>query len=255
MKYSPFAFIFSVLLIFSYSAWAIDANLVAVWYCEEGKTLKDESKNGLDGSIMGDVKYSDQGKYGKCVEFPGEASSYIEVPHSELLNLKEFTISAWIKSEKTADYQTILVKSGGTLETRQYTLYTRAGAGTLHTDIHVGGNRCKTYGSVVVCDGKWHHVALTYDGKTQILYVDGKEDPGEEAQMKCDGKLVETDSALAIGYDLLQSAYPLQGMLDEVALFKRALTEGEIKELTNGIVLAVNPQEYLAISWGKIKQK
>ena len=245
--------IVSSVILCSKAIGAIDADLVAIWYCEEGKDLKDDSENGLDGGIVGDVKYS-EGKYGKCVEFPGDVSSYIEVPHSEFLNLQEFTIAAWINSEKVSDYQTILVKSGGTLETRQYTLYTQSGTGVLHTDIHAGGNRCKTYGSVVVCDGKWHHVALTYDGKAQILYVDGQEDPGDEAQNECSGELVENDSPVVMGHDLMQSAYPLQGMLDEVALFKRALTAAEIKELTNGIILAVNPQECLAISWGRIKQ-
>lgn len=250
----------SILLLVISASEAIDTmnpHLVACWFCDEGQgdKVKDASTNGLDGNIMGDVKWSKIGKYNGCLEFPGNVESYVEVTHSERLNLKEFTVAAWVKSEKVDDYQSIVVKSDGSTATRQYSLYTRTGSGALHTDINVGGNRCKTYGSVVVCDGKWHHVALTYDGKMQLLYVDGKKDAGDEAEAQCAGDLVEAVSALTIGRDSPNGVYPLFGMLDEIVLFKRALEQKEVDELIKGISMAVNPKGCLAILWGKLKQE
>lgn len=254
------AMVISTILLPAISAKAIDVTdnkLVACWFFDEGKgeSVKDSSQNALDGKIWGDVEWSDKGKYNSCLKFPGNPESYVEVPHSELLNLKEFTISVWIKSEFTGDYQSIVVKSDGTLESRQYTLYTRDGTGVLHTDLHAGGNRCKTYGSIEVCDGQWHHLALSFDGKTQILYVDGEKDTGEQAEAECSGELVKAESSLTIGRDSPNGGYPMQGMLDEVALFEKALKQKEIEELTNGISLAVNPKDCLSIFWGKLKQE
>ena len=63
-----------VLLIFmvELSAAQIDKSLVAFWSFDDGKgdTAKDNSKNGLDGKLIGNPKWVD-GKANKALEFKG----------------------------------------------------------------------------------------------------------------------------------------------------------------------------------------
>jgi len=82
------AFVFILTISNSQAIDTTDSQLVAVWFFDEaeGEEVTDLSENGIHGDIMGDVKCSNQGVYNSCLEFPGNAESYVEIPHSALLN-------------------------------------------------------------------------------------------------------------------------------------------------------------------------
>jgi len=76
-------------------------------------------------------------------------------------------------------------------------------------------------GTTNVADGEWHYVVGTYDSSFVRVYVDGV----EESSAAYSGTLVSDNSPLWIG------AYPGEawtGMIDEVAVYTRALSPGEI---------------------------
>ncbi|MBC8232975.1 hypothetical protein H8E77_25815, partial [bacterium] len=72
-----------------------DDDLLLYLPCNEGKgdTVKDLSKNGNDGEIVGEVDWVD-GKYGKALEF-GEQGE-VKAPYIPL-NDKSFTVCLWVK--------------------------------------------------------------------------------------------------------------------------------------------------------------
>ncbi len=87
--------------------------------------------------------------------------------------------------------------------------------------------------------------------------MDGKNDPGNQAETKCaGGALVENENSVKIGLGT-DVPYPIQkgGMLDEIVLFKRALEQKEIEEVTKGVSAAVDAKGCLAILWGQLKQE
>jgi hypothetical protein len=45
------------------------------------------------------------------------------------------------------------------------------------------------------------------------------------------------------------------GMIDDAAIWSRALSEGEIKQAMGGELLAVTPKNKAATTWGNIKQR
>jgi hypothetical protein len=53
------------------------------------------------------------------------------------------------------------------------------------------------------------------------------------------------------------SSSQMEGLMDEVAIFNRALSEDEINQIMNGglsqSVLAVGPADKLAVAWGTLK--
>ncbi len=71
------------------------AEVVGVWLFDEGKgkTVRDASGNGHDGEIIGEVAWAD-GKFEKALEFDG---GHVLVPHDNVMNLRQWTMTAWIK--------------------------------------------------------------------------------------------------------------------------------------------------------------
>ena len=101
--------------------------------------------------------------------------------------------------------------------------------------------------------GKWHHTAAIYDGKNQYTYIDGK----LVSEAKLDGKMVTNDNYLGLGFREGSGHY-WKGMLDDMALFNRALSGDEVEEIMNeGLetVMAVKPKDRLTVMWGTIKSR
>ena len=105
-------------------------------------------------------------------------------------------------------------------------------------------------GGTAINDGEWHHVIGMKDGNDVKIYIDGKEDAA--VPLGAEATYGESDYPLVFmrHYDRF-----LSGVIDEVALFKKALTEAEIEQLMDGAgsMLAVGPSSKLATSWGAIK--
>ena len=74
----------------------------------------------------------------------------------------------------------------------------------------------------------WNHLAMSYDGDTLRLYVNG-EPSGER---KIGRKRVPGRDGLAFGrrQDNCGDGYHFRGVVDEIRLYDRALTAAEIRE-------------------------
>jgi hypothetical protein len=99
-------------------------------------------------------------------------------------------------------------------------------------DEHMCTNITRCGGTVIttydhIDDGAWHHVVTTYDGQTGKIYIDG-----DLAAYKEWGTLVlNTNDPFYVG-QILDSHY-LEGALDEVGVWNRALTDEEVSRLYN----------------------
>jgi hypothetical protein len=69
----------------------------------------------------------------------------------------------------------------------------------------------------VITDGKWHRIALVWDGADRILYVDGKEvarDPQPDISV-ADGKfIIGAGSTTGTGWS---------GLIDDVRIYSRVV--------------------------------
>jgi hypothetical protein len=73
--------------------------------------------------------------------------------------------------------------------------------------------------------GKWVHLAATFDGATMRLYMDGQ----ECGTMSRPGALLPTDGRLVLGsYDVGHQSH-FQGLLDDVRIYRRVLSEENIR--------------------------
>ena len=81
-----------------------------------------------------------------------------------------------------------------------------------------------TYSTAPLAVNTWTHLALTYDGVTLILYMNGM----QVASLAHTGPLGTSPNPLQIGGDSLFGQY-FQGTIDEVRVYNRALSALEIQ--------------------------
>ena len=86
-------------------------------------------------------------------------------------------------------------------------------------------------GRIPVDDGAWHHVAGVYDGSDYYLYIDVKLDHAQTAI----GPIPVNDQPVWIGSNS-ESQYKnfTKGQIDDIRIYRTALTQGDIKSLAQG---------------------
>ena len=213
-----------------------------------GNTVKDLSEYRNDGTLMGS-KW-DNGNRGGGLAFGGNGPrDFVEIPDSESLDIVEgLTVEMWMYLEAWST-------AGGTGATKETTY--KVGPRSDKKVLLRMTTDALAWGAAVVAGKtdmplrKWTHIAGTYDGKSGEgkIYIDGVLD----GEGKVGGNITPNDDVLWLG----RGAGPfLEGRIDEVRISNIARSENEIKELMNkGIegVLAVQPQDKLTTTWGKLK--
>ena len=113
------------------------------------------------------------------------------------------------------------------------------------------------WGTSPINDETWHHVAMVVDREQSILfYRDGQ----LEAQTNISANVAENeDNAEDFGIGNLGGGNFLQGIIDEVAIFKAILEPDDIdRVMTQGLervlgITAVSPASKLATTWAETK--
>lgn len=248
MKYLPFVLV--LIMMFSTTSKAIeDETLVLYLPFEEGKgeITKDQSQTGLEGSLNNGVKWTEEGKVGNALVF--ERDGYVEIPASDVLNIvNEITMEAWILPDGVqADSDLYGRRTSGNVGgyCMQWT------NGMIETWIHIGGwQGTRDKQTLTPEPGEWKHVAGVYDGKQVSQYVDGELD----IEFPLSGEIGSVSEVFRVG-QAQTGLESMVGIIDEVAVYNRALSLEEIRQdMNKGIKAAVSPLFKLATRWGEIKK-
>jgi hypothetical protein len=235
----------------------------------DGDETEDVSDNNNNGTFVGKPKWVD-GKIGKALEFSGEENkNYVEIPDGPSINpQEEITCAAWIYYDTFIGSGGIISKYIGAGNQRSYTIHMHHDSvNALASDISSDGAYSAGVTAVSVGteaetlkEGEWQHIAMTFKaGEFVRLYING-EMLGEEDAAPVDN-LFDNDVPLIIGNDFQiggqhRAGQPREftGMIDEVVIFNRVLSDDEIISVMNGDIMPVNPQGHLAVTWGDIKK-
>ncbi len=218
----------------------------------DGKTTLDHSKYENNGEMKGNPKHV-AGKFGKALEFNGQ-DDWIEIPHHDTLTVdKNVTVMAWIHTERhmgpnNQRWQGILAKSNNP---RSYSFYTESPSQCLHF-VSGGGSVCE--GKVAL--NEWQHVAAQLDNGTHRYWINGK-NVGEYPNKSNPPGKADT-SVVFIGTTAEGANRRFLGLIDEVRIWNRALTEDEVVEQMNRghfELFPVDPQHKLATTWGTLKAR
>jgi len=196
----------------------------------DGTTFKDASGNGHDGaSTSGDrcPTAGVKGQLGLAANFDGH-DDMIEVPDSDGLDPgEELTLATWVKLTDADVDQKIVGKTNGS-PTRGYVLGIKDGQ--LYPEVwDVDDTRTYTScGSITA--GYWTHVAFTWETDGELVaYINGEVACRVDATSKAVGS---TSSPLRVGVAPWgTSAFPANGRIDHVTLYRRTLSPREMRAL------------------------
>jgi len=210
-----------------YLASSASAELVGYWKLDEGtgNTVYDSSTFGNDGTLEDDPTFV-EGKFGPALAFE---VSRVAIPASNSLTADlfqgSFTLAAWINPTRTGNTWQQIFRSMIAADTSNDTLFIN-NDGRLSWRGRVGGawagGMCETASDVVPAD-QWTHFAVTGDGTNFRIYVNGALSQ-ESAFQTTDG----SNATYYIGGDPTWTGESYSGMVDEVRIYDRAISEAEV---------------------------
>jgi hypothetical protein len=200
---------------------ASTTGLVAAYGFNEGSgtTAADGSGAGHSGTISGAVWTT--GKFGGALQFDG-INDLVTIADAPDLDLSTgMTVEAWVNPDALSGWRTVVLKEapGGLA----YALYANDNLPRWAGYINTGGPDLSAKSSSPLPLNVWSHVAVTYDGTTIRLYQNGTQ-VGTQAAT---GGIIATSGALRIGGNTVWPEW-FAGGIDEVRVYKRALTAAEI---------------------------
>jgi len=183
---------------------------------------EDYSGHSNHGTLHGQAGYA-EGKFGQAFTLNPATGDYIDCGNAPDLNPAGFiTLSVWIYPT-TASKGSILSKNGPYFLEMQTDRKIRAG---LYAGVPPSWTLIISNSSLSL--NRWHHVAMTYDGSQVKIYVNGKVDGSPAATS---GELTATTVSLYLGYGQQPFDHYFGGLIDEVMIFDRGLSEKEIDVL------------------------
>jgi len=226
-------------------SWKV--NLSAAWDFDEGTDQRASDSSGNDNAgTLGDSQASDDddplwvnGLSGKGLRLDGD-DDHVLVPHDDSLTSTEITVEAWIypyswstssRGSNDADY---IVCKGDSEDLGSYWI-AREGQGSVEGKFQFSirneerahpAKTIKAWSNKAYSEtGRWYHLVGVCNESELMLYVDGE----LVGSAQINDTLPSNTQDLKIGwYGVTDFEYAFDGIMDEVRLYSRALSAGEV---------------------------
>jgi len=204
-----------------------DPNFVGWWTLDEGQgtVALDWSGHGNHGTIKGNPQWV-IGYHGSALDFDG-AGDYVDCGNPPLLTIRnQITMAVWFKiAAFVNDWEAIISKGDNA--------YRLSRSATTGNAAHMGVNGTSANyfdGTTLIANDEWHHIAGVYNGSQAMIYVDGV----LGTATPCTGQINDTNDSFFIGENSGSRGRYSNGIIDDVRLYNRALTQDEIKLVMRG---------------------
>jgi hypothetical protein len=226
-------------------AW-LDPGLVGWWTLDEGVGVASHDSSGRsnDGTLVGNPQWG-PGTLGGALAFDGDGDR-ITLPATLPVGSSSNTVAAWIKVPRAGTAGLTATERVGILlgnyPDSPNSNWEFHSAGQMR--LWWNGGQIDLRGTTDLRDDAWHHVAWVRDkaANAGFLYVDGR----LEATTATAGTDITFATLPQIGADNRASGVPyFHGLVDDLQVYSRALSEAEIKTIMKGIVdyrIASSPQ-------------
>jgi len=197
----------------------VPTDSLVAWYGFNGNA-NDESVNTNDGTVNGATLTSDRfGNANAAFDFDGNDD--IACGNDASLQIETGTIQAWIASNNAGGLLAVLNKRGN------YNIYFEDNEFGIYQ--YDGGSGVFKGSGVFINDSDWHHLLITFQSNVvngTRFYFDGA--PVKDTTWNTRDHL----------YDLTAGNHPpfsqfFQGVIDDIGIWSRALTECEVQGLYN----------------------
>ena len=206
-----------------------ESGLVAHWKLDENSGATALEESGLhDGVWNGNPTFSQDGASlgtatSVCLDGSGD---FVEVPYDAALNPATFTVSLWARVDGGSGYRSPLT-SRDVGPASGYILYADP-SNQWQLWLGNGGGWSTLTGTPVV-NGEWVHLTGSYDGSIARFYIDGALVSSRSSALS-----QNTARPLRIGAGRTDgsASFDFNGCVDDVRIWKRALSGAEIAALS-----------------------
>ncbi len=200
-----------------------EAGLVAYYTMENN--VQDVSGNGLNGTVMGEPGFV-AGVAGVGLAFDG-VDDYVDCGNSASFDITEaITLTAWVNTSDSGNGEDNPFVAKGDVSyaikhsdsnSIEFFIYDNEEWHTAYSPVYDSFN------------GEWHHVAGTYDGNQVRLYING----GLVDSLDYAGSIGTSTYPVNIGRNSQETGRFYNGLIDEIRIYNRVLSEGEILYLAD----------------------
>jgi len=188
-------------------------------YTFEGNT--NDVVGGQNGTVSGTPIYP-TGKIGQAIELNG-VDQYVDCGAGTVFDIStNITIACWIRAwqfDKT--WQALVTKGDSSWRLHRSGTSNNIAWGT------AGLTPLDLTGSTNVNDGQWHHIGAVYNGAQKCLYVDGNLDVSSDST----GSISTNTYNVYIGDNAEATGRYWCGLIDDLRIYSRALSQAEIASL------------------------
>ncbi|MCI0349421.1 MAG: DUF1929 domain-containing protein [Acidobacteriales bacterium] len=192
-----------------------------------GTTTVDGSGNGNQGTLTKGPVWT-TGKFGSGISFDG-VNDHVLVPDRNSLDLGATgTVSAWVRLNQLNRWNSVIAKGSANNDAlHNYAL--EINNANRFMCILGNGSASRTLTSTTTATtGTFYHLACVWDGTTLQLYINGALNTSTAQNLTPAGNAASLYIGLFGG-----NADPLAGVIDEVRIYNRALTQAQVQNDMN----------------------
>ncbi|MHC4240242.1 MAG: LamG-like jellyroll fold domain-containing protein [Planctomycetota bacterium] len=206
--------------------YAVADGLVGWWKFDEGKgeTIADSSGHGNNGTVFGITSWVDGFVGPKALKITGGG---VTIPDKAELRPPNVTVAMWFNFGGKQVPSARLFQKG---KDNQETINFQGGEGGIGFSLATGpGNNVGISTKQRFEIGKWYHITGIYDGSELRVYVDGK--ISDKRTVEPFVPYAGENQPLVIGNRHPDMARPFNGIVDDVRVYTRPLSDTEVWEL------------------------
>ena len=208
-----------------------------------GSVALDYSGNSHYGVISNAAKINN-GRFGTALSFNG-TNAWVTLGNNASLALNTgMTLEAWVyPTAAMSGLETVVMKeklaTATSAGTATYLLAANNSANQPMSAVW-NGSEATANGNTQIPPNQWTHLASTYNGQYQNLYVNGV----LVETLPQTGPIATSTGALRIGGNSIWGGY-FQGYIDEVRIYNKALSNAQIISDSNTPISVSNPPQFI----------
>lgn len=202
---------------------AIIDGLQSYWKLDEasGDAIDAHGSNDLTNT---NVTYGETGKINDCYGYDGDDTSIGDA----IGDIDNISWSCWAQTTNNELQQVVTADSNDVATVRivgpSWESYLPSFV------VYIGASWYAVSGNAQLSTNTWYHLVGTYDGETVKMYINGTLQTDQNTDPSADCNVLGNAH---LGVHANTWSHDLQGLLDEVGVWNRALTQAEVTELYN----------------------